>query len=124
MYHAVVIEESLGNKEVLKDFKILETKIGEDWKLDILEIPDVDDAIAKIQPAMVKDQPYYFHIFDEGKTLVIVFRQKVFRVDPNDISTWSEVAEYGSKELNIPIDQLDFYPTKISDEPEWLAGRD
>ncbi len=123
MYHAIVIEELLKDKNVLKEFKILKTKISGDWHLHILEISDPKIAVSKIQKAMVSDKPYYFHIFNDGKNLIVVFRDKIFHLDPNNQKTWQEAMKYGSEKLNIPEEQLDFFPTRISEEAEWLAGR-
>ena len=122
--HAVIIEQSLRDKKVLDGFKILKTKKSGNWDLHILEIENSDEAIKIIQPAMVKERPYYWHIYDEGKTLIVVFREKIFRLDPKDKKTWKEAQGYGSKLLKIPAEQLDFYPTTYVDEPEWLAGKD
>ncbi|HOX40676.1 MAG TPA: hypothetical protein PK263_00610 [bacterium] len=124
MYHAIVIEESLKNKSVLEQYKILKTKIDGDWHLNILEIENIDQAIANIQPAMVAEKPYYWHIYDDGTTLDVIFREKIFHLDPNDKSTWREAAEYGAAKMNIPAEQLDFYPARFLDEAEWLASKD
>lgn len=123
-YHAIVIEQSLRNKKVLDSFKILHTKHSGDWDLHILEIEDTNKAIKIIQPVMVKDKNYYWHIYNDDSELIIVFNKKVFRLDPKDQSTWKDAQEYGAKELNIIPDQLDFYPTKFKDESNWLAGKD
>ena len=60
MYHSIVIKESLEDKEVLNNFKIINTKISGDWYLHILEIPNAKSAIGQIQKAMVTDKPYCF----------------------------------------------------------------
>ena len=125
MYHAVIIEESLKNPEVLERYKILRTKFSseENWHLHIVEIPEPPDkAIKEIQEAMVSDRPYYFHIYNEGKTLIVVFKDKFFQLDPNNKSTWQEAQKYGASKLNIPSDQLDFYPSRISEEDDWYAS--
>ena len=124
MYHSVIIEESLKNPEVLDDYKILRTKFSpeEDWHLHIVEIPEPPDkAIKEIQEAMVSERPYYFHIYNEGKTLIVVFKDKFFQLDPSNKSTWQEAQKYGALKLNIPSDQLDFYPSRISEEDDWYA---
>jgi hypothetical protein len=124
MYHSIIIEESLKNPEVLKNYKIIRTKFSaeQNWHLHIIEVPEIFDSfISEIQNEMVLDKPYYFHIYDQGKTLVIVFKDKIFNINPADESTWQEAREYGSQKLNIPAEQLDFYPTKISQEDDWYG---
>ena len=122
MYHSIIIKESLEKPEVLNDFKIIRTKLssGEKWHLHIVEIPELsEDIISRIQGAMVSNEPYYFHIYDEGKSLVVVFKDKVFDINPADKVTWKEAIAYGAQKLNIPPEQLDFYPSKISEEDDW-----
>jgi len=123
MLHSIIIEESFKKPEVLNDYKILRTKFSKkkNWHLHIVEIPEpVEEAIDKIQEAMVEDKPFYFHIYDEGKTLIIVFPDEAFHLNPQDKSTWKDALEHGAHRLSIPIDELDFYPRKISEEEEWF----
>lgn len=122
MYHSIIIEESLENPKVLENYKILRTKFSKkkNWHLHIIEIPEPpEEAIEGIQEAMVEDKPFYFHIYNEGKTLIIIFKDKVFYLNPADTSTWKEALEYGAFKLNIPVEELDFYPRKISEEDNW-----
>jgi len=123
MHRSIIIEESLKNPEVLKNCKILRTKfsVEENWHLHIVEIEEsLGEFIKKIQEAMVSDKPYYFHIYDEGKTLIVVFKDIIFHLNPSNESTWKKAREYGGSKLNIPPEQLDFYPTKISEEDSWF----
>lgn len=122
MYHSVIIEESLEKPDVLRNYKILRTKFSakKNWHLHIVEIPDsLEEFIKEIQGAMVSDKPFYFHIYNEGKTLIIVFKDKIFHLNPIDKSTWQEAREYDASKLNIPAEELDFYPSEISEEEEW-----
>lgn len=122
MYRSIIIEESLKNSKVLENYKILRTKFSAEasWHLHVVEISEpLEEAIKEIQKAMVDNKPYYFHIYDEGKTLIIVFKDKVFYLNPIDKSTWQEAREYGVVKLNIPAEELDFYPSKISEEDDW-----
>ncbi len=127
MYHSIIIEESLENQKVLENYKILRTKFepaegpGEiNWQLHIVEIPEPEKAIKEFQMAMVSDQPYYFHIYNEGNTLIVVFKDKVFNLDPSNEPTWKEARVFGASKLNIPAEQLDFYPTRVSEENDWF----
>jgi len=121
MYHSIIIEESLKDPKVLEHYKILRTKFSEknNWHLHIIEIPEPEKAIKGIQEAMVGDRPYYFHIYDEGKTLTVIFKDKTFNLNPMDQSTWQSARAFGAGKLNIPEEQLNFYPTKISEEDDW-----
>lgn len=121
MYHAIIIEESLEKPEVLKKYKILRTNFSaeENWHLHIVEIPEPEKDIKEIQKEMVSDKPFYFHIYDEGITLIVVFKDNVFHLNPNDETTWRDARAFGASKLNIPAEQLDFYPTKISEEDDW-----
>lgn len=127
MYHSIIIEESLGDKKVLENYKILRTKFEPaessddiDWHLHIVEIPEPEKAIKEFQAAMVSNKPYYFHIYDEGNTMIVIFKDKVFNLNPNDKSTWKDACAFGASKLNIPTEQLDFYPSRISEEDNWF----
>ncbi len=122
-YHAVVIEQSLKDKGVLKSFKIQHQKHSGDWVLDVIEVGNPKLAIEAIQKEMVEDKGFYWHIYDNNKNLIIVFRDKVFYLDPRDMTTWEQAQAYGEKVLKIIPEQLDFFPTKLSDEEEWLRGK-
>ncbi len=62
MYHAIIVEESLKSTEVLKNYKILRTKVGRVSHISIIEIEDPEKAIFDIQQAMLDGVSYYFHI--------------------------------------------------------------
>jgi len=127
MYHSIIIEESLGDKKVLENYKILRTKFEPaegpddiDWHLHIIEIPEPEKAIKEFQAAMVNNKPYYFHIYNKGNTMMVIFKDKVFNLNPNDKSTWKDARAFGASKLNIPTEQLDFYPSRISEEDDWF----
>lgn len=122
MKHSIIIEESLKSPEVLKGYKILRTRFSpkQNWHLHVIEVSDVEKTISEIQQAMVENEPYYFHIYDEGETLKIIFKDTVFELDPNDKSTWQEARRCGGEKLGIPAEQLDFFPLRISQEDIWF----
>jgi len=121
MRHSIIIEESLKDPKVLENYKILRTKFSakNNWHLHIIEVQEPKKAIKEIQEAMVEDKPFYFHIYDEGETLIIVFKDKVFNLNPRNLATWKEARAFGAEKLNIPAEQLDFYPSEISLEDDW-----
>jgi len=121
MYHSIIIEESLKDQKVLENYKILRTKFSakNNWHLHVIEILEPEKAIKEIQEAMVEDKPYYFHIYNEGETLIVIFKDKIFNLNPRDLATWKEARAFGAEKLNIPAEQLDFYPSEISLEDNW-----
>lgn len=50
------------------------------------------------------------------------FKEKVFHVKPH-VSTWQEVILYG-KTLDIPSEQLDFWPNRFQDEAHYFNTKD
>ncbi|MBM2820897.1 MAG: hypothetical protein HW405_657 [Candidatus Berkelbacteria bacterium] len=119
MNHAIIVEESLANKQVLKYFAILHTKEGKSYKMHVIDVINPDEYVRRIQKAMKANKPYYFHVYNNGFSMMIVYKNQVFRVNPNNKNTWLKAIKYG-QDLGIPRDQLDFYPTRIAEEKEWL----
>ena len=89
-YKGVIIEESLENKNILKDVKILETKIEEvveehktlwikQWTLHTVEIPEnqVASVAEKISKALDSKHDWYAD-FKNDTHHYIIFRDKVF----------------------------------------------
>jgi hypothetical protein len=58
-------------------------------------------------------QEYYAHFY-RGRELIIVYRDRVFRVT-TDPATWKAAIEHG-RELGIAERQLDFSPHRVEDE--------
>ena len=120
-YKGVIIEESLENKDVLKDVTILSTKVEEvtekhktpwlkQWTLHTVEIPEGgQEGIAeKISQAQDSQHAWYAD-FRSDKFDYIIFRNKVFKVDRSKPEEYKQVTEYGLS-LGIPDYQLDFSP--------------
>jgi len=120
-YKGVIIEESLENKEILEELKILETKVEsvteehktpwlKKWTLDTVEIPEGRAVIMAEKISRVLDPEHEWYAdFKNENTHFIVFRDKVFKVDRMDKEQYNEVTEYGIS-LGIPDYQLDFSP--------------
>jgi hypothetical protein len=122
-YKGVIIEESLENKDVLSDIRILSTKIEpatekhrtpwiKQWTLHTVEIPEnqadgIADKISKAIDFSHKDS--WYADFKNDRTHFIIFRDKVFRVDKGNKSQYNEVVKFGVS-LGIPSHQLDFSP--------------
>ena len=123
MYHSIIIQESLKDKKILEKYKIIQTKLSSRWHLHIVEFEGVESFIKDIQGSMVSDQPYYFHIYNAGKCLKVIFKDKVFNLDPRDKGTWTDARNFGAEKLNIPAKELDFFPKSFAEEEEWLKSK-
>ena len=120
-YTGVIIEESLENKDILKDVKILETKVEEvveehktpwikQWTLHTVEIPEnqVASVAEKISKALDSEHNWYAD-FKNDTHHYIIFRDKVFYIDQKSKEQYEEAKHYGIS-LGIPEYQVDFTP--------------
>ena len=120
-YTGVIIEESLENKDILKDVKILETKVEEateehktpwvkQWTLYTVEIPEdqVQNIAEKISKALDSKHNWYAD-FKSDTHHYIIFRDKVFFVDRHSKEQYDKAKKYGIS-LGIPEYQVDFHP--------------
>jgi len=120
-YQGIIIEESLEDKDVLKDVEILETNVEtvtekhktpwlKQWTLHTVEIPEdtVGEIVEKISKSLDREHSWYAD-FKNPETHYIIFRDKVFKVNRNKKEEYDEVIKYGVS-LGIPDYQLDFSP--------------
>ena len=120
-YKGVIIEESLENKNILKDVKILETKVEEvveehktpwikQWTLHTVEISEnqAGSVAEKISKALDSEHNWYAD-FKNDNHHYIIFRDKVFYIDRKNKEQHDEAKRYGIS-LGIPEYQVDFAP--------------
>lgn len=129
-YIGVIIEESLEDKNVLQDLKILETKIEpvteshktpwvKQWTLHTIEVPEdraslvagrprAEEVAEKLSKALDSQHAWYSD-FKNDFTHFIIFRNKVFKIDRSSKEQYDEATKYGIT-LGIPAYQLDFSP--------------
>ena len=120
-YLGVIIEESLEDKSVLDDVKIVETEVEpvtekhktpwiNQWTLHTVEIPknQADSVAEKISQALDREHSWYAD-FKNNPFHYIIFRDKAFKVDRSKKEQYDEVIIYGIS-LGIPDYQLDFSP--------------
>jgi hypothetical protein len=69
--------------------------------------------VIDIQKHMRADEPFYAHLYDDER-MVVIFRTQTFRVTPHK-SSWEDILLHGAK-LAIPVEQLDFWPNRFQDE--------
>ena len=118
-YQGTIIEESLEDKSVLKDIKILSTKVEKvtarhatpwlkKWTLHKVEIPE-DQAVLIaeiISENLDKDHAWYADYKNDDHHYII-FRGKIFFMDRKNQMQYDEAKNYGLS-LGIPSYQVDF----------------
>lgn len=120
-YKGVIIEESLDNKDVLKEVTIVDTKVEEvteehktpwikQWTLHTVEIPETkaDDIVEKLSADLEREHNWYAD-FKNDKYHFIIYRDKVFKVDLKNPVLYKDAKEYGIS-VGIPEYQVDFAP--------------
>jgi hypothetical protein len=120
-YRGVIIEESLENKEILKDIKIISTEVEvvtenhktpwlKQWTTHTVEIMESEaGAFAeKISNALESEHNWYAD-FKNETTHYIIFKNKVFKIDRNNKEQYDQAKEYGVS-IGIPPHQVDFHP--------------
>jgi len=126
-YKGVIIEESLEDKDVLKEIAILDTKVEpvteehntphlNQWTLHTVEIErgKAEDIAKKISLALDSRYNNWYADFKNNEFHYIIFKNKVFKIDRSHPEEYKKAVEYGIS-LGIPDYQLDFTPAII----EW-----
>jgi len=125
-YTGVIIEESLENKDILKEIKILSTKIEQaterhktpwlkQWTLHTVKIGA--DKAAKVSVELSKcleSAHSWYADFKNDRLHFIIFRNKIFRIDRTNKEQYILAKKYGIS-LGIPEYQVNFQP----DIKEW-----
>jgi len=121
-FKGVIIEESLADKSVLDDVKILSTRVESvtkehqtpwltQWTLHDVEIP-IERAFAvaqKISRALDSEHEWYADYKTDSEHYII-YRNKIFHVtDRSDKKQYDEAKDYGLS-VGIPEYQVDFAP--------------
>ena len=125
IYHGILVDAGFANPSFPETFRVFAKKksTNNDWTLYGIEIEasQLQHAIKNIQLHFRSDEPYYAHFYND-KELIVIFRNKVFLVAPQR-STWGEIIAFG-KLLNIPGEQLDFWPNRFQDEIHYFKPDD
>lgn len=120
-YKGTIIEESLENKEVLKDVVVVSTKVEEatehhqtpwlaKWTLHKVEVAPEKAEMAARKLACSLDSEHshsWYADFKDAATHYIIFRDKVFKIDRHSKEQYAQARQYGLA-LGIPKHQLDF----------------
>ncbi|MCC7570693.1 hypothetical protein KO465_05075 [Candidatus Micrarchaeota archaeon] len=120
MYHGILVDHALDDPTIIKKFKILGTRKKYAWTLYLIEISDlsVEDTLQEIQKNL-KSQ-FYIHFY-KGHKMYVIYKNKIFIMDPYDKLTWRECIQHGLLE-RIPLDDLKFAPCTPEDEKKYFKG--
>ena len=104
-YTGCIIEESLKDKTILNEFKILET-ITDDGTSYIVEAEDseIDSIVLKLQAAMSDEKIWYADLKNYDYHYII-YNDRIFKVNRDFPEHYEEAKEYGLKR-GIPEDYL------------------
>ena len=125
-----IIEESLENKAVLGDVKIISTRISQvtekhktpwikQWTLHKVEIDadKVGNIAVQISKSLDSDHKHSWYAdFKNDNTHYVIYRDKVFAIDRTKEEEYFEARKYGLA-LGIPDYQIDFEKNVTKFEP-------
>lgn len=125
VYHGIVVAQGFHDPAFPETFPIFAKRVSKSdgWIIYGIEVKvsDLEEAVVRIQKQLVSDEPWYGHLYNDAG-LIVIFKNRVFRVTPHQ-STWDDVIAYG-KTLEIPAEQLDFWPNRFQDESHYFAPED
>jgi hypothetical protein len=105
MYQGTIIEDSLSDKDILKQFRVNKTWQNGDWTLHSVSL---DENQVEILSRALDAGPWYIHIWKRGEDEVkVLYKDKVFDIKYSDKATWADALDHG-KAIGIPEEQLDF----------------
>jgi len=121
-FTGVIIAESLENMDILKEVKILSTKVEpvtnehqtpwlKQWTLHTVEIPgyQASSVAEKISKSIDSEHNAWYADFGNKSKHYIIFREKIFLVDADSQEQYDKAKCYGLA-LGIPEYQVDFHP--------------
>lgn len=119
-YKGVVIEESLAEKNILKEVTILKTRREKvtskhntpwltQWTLHRIEVPEdqMEKIAARLSKSFEMSHSAWYVDFKNDKFHFIIFPDKVFKVDLKNPIFYKNAREYGET-LGIPVYQMQF----------------
>lgn len=130
-YKGDIIEESLSNKDVLKDVNIISTRVEKvtdehqtpwlsQWTLDTIEVEEdqASSLAEKLSKALDPEHGWYID-YRNDKFHFVIFKNKVFKIDRSKKSDYDEMVKFGLSVgtpdyqlpnfSDLPIDVLDAF---------------
>ena len=104
-FQGIIVENSLKDSSILRSLNIQRSWQDGSWTLhDVL----VDEGDALKIGQYLTDGPWYIHFWKPGgDDVLVVYKDKSFRIKHSEKSTWVDAVAYG-KSIGIPSEQLDF----------------
>lgn len=101
----VIIENSLSDTNILKNFDISRSWEDGDWKLHEVRVSK-EQAMELVKH--LADGPWYVHFWEPGSDdVLVVFKNKTFNIKFSDRDSWKDAVAHGQS-IGIPPEQLDF----------------
>lgn len=81
MFHGILIDQEFKDPHFINRFKTFAKKQDGSWKIYGVEVEDLSlqETISQIQSNMKSGQPWYAHLYDDEK-LIVIFKDKVFTI--------------------------------------------
>jgi len=123
-YKGDIIEESLGDKSVLKEVNIISTRVEKvtaghqtpwlsQWTLDSIEVNvGQADGLADKLCKMLDPEHGWFIDYRNDNYHYVIFKNKVFKIDRNKKSDYDEMVKYG-----VSVGTPDYQLPNFSDLP-------
>lgn len=104
MYKGIIVEQSLTDKAILNSFDVIKRNVidAQNWVETTVFV--TEEQIEKLS-SLLRDG-WYMHFWC-GRSVKVIFKNKVFKINYDDKSTWESAVEYGMS-IGIPAEQLDF----------------
>lgn len=121
-FKGIIIEESLSDKSILNDIKILKTKVEKvtpehktpwlkQWTLHTVEIDNerAKEVAKKLSENLDTAHNNWYADFRNKNFHYIIFKDKIFKIDRSKSEEYKAATTYGIS-LGIPSYQVDFSP--------------
>lgn len=104
MYKGVIVEQSITDITILSSLDVQNRNVidAQNWIETTVFV--TEEQIEKLS-SLLRDG-WYMH-FWSGRSVKVIFKNKVFEINYDDKSTWNSAVQYGMS-IGIPYEQLDF----------------
>jgi hypothetical protein len=125
MFHGIVLDAEFDDPSYPERLELFAKRksVSTGWIIFGIKVSETNltNFITDIQSHLKTDKPYYTHLYNDEK-VVVIFKDKVFEVT-SQMSSWGSAVEYGER-LGIPKEQLDFWPNRFQDEIHYFKKED